>query len=68
MVSHFPQQQVVRGVLTTGLQFGGSLRPAEVLVTVSTGYHQEFAAINIVLLRLAGFQRVTIHFRTRIWF
>jgi len=51
VVSHFPQQQVIGGVLAAGLQFGGRLRSAKVLVAIPAGYYQELPAIDVVLLR-----------------
>lgn len=68
IISHFPQQQMIRRVLATSLQLGGRLRSAEILVTVSAGYYQKFASIDVVLLRFVRFQWITIHFWTRIRF
>lgn len=64
--SHLPKQQMVGRIFATSLQLGGCLCTSEILVTISAWYHQEFPAIDVVLLSFARFQRVSVHFWTRI--
>lgn len=66
--SHFPKQQMIGRILTTSLQLGGCLWTSEILVTVSTGYYQQFSTIDVVLLCFVRFQRISVHLWTRVWF
>lgn len=57
---------MIRRVFATGLKFDRGLRTPKILITVTTGDHQEFSVARVALRALLGLARMSLVLRTRL--